>query len=111
MLQLFGEGFAVGYPLLLILCAAQVASVMAGSAGLFLDMTRHQATTARIVGFVAIIHVAISAGFTLVFGAVGTAVSLLLTSILWNLLLTRESRRLLGLDPSVRNLFGSKRGA
>lgn len=74
ILSLFGPSFADAYPVLVVLCMAQlVGALWGGVAGFMMTMTGHQKQAAIIVGVGAVFYIALAFILTPAFGAVGTA--------------------------------------
>ncbi len=101
----FGSGFAAGAPALAILSAGQLANATMGSAGSLLNMTGHEADTARSIVISAVVNVALNLFLIPRFGIVGAATATALSIVVWNLLLGWWVYRRLGIVPSV---FGSR---
>lgn len=102
LLRLFGPGFEQGYMILTILALGNLASPFVGPVVSLLNMTGHQAVTARVLSVCAMLAVALSLIFTPVWGIVGTAFAFATAIVLWNAWLTIFVVRKLGIFPSLR---------
>ena len=85
VLGIFGDGFVVGYVILLILLAGQIVNALAGSVGLLMTMTGHQKQAAQILGVIAIINILLNIALIPKMGLIGAAIAAAATTILWNL--------------------------
>jgi O-antigen/teichoic acid export membrane protein len=80
ILGLFGESFVGAYPVLIVLCLAQlVGALWGGVAGFMMTMTGHQKQAAIIVGVSAVGYMILAFVLTPAFGAVGTATATVVT--------------------------------
>jgi O-antigen/teichoic acid export membrane protein len=105
VLGLFGDGFAAGYPELVILSLAYVINAACGANGAVLEMTQHQDRFMRLILFSNLIGLCLLPVLTWLYGTIGAAVAVAGTLILWNLLATIAARRYVGVDPSVFGIF------
>lgn len=101
ILGLMNPEFVAAYPVLLVLLLGQLVNVCAGSAGVVLNMTGHDRTTARIQLMVAPVSLALLSVLTPVFGVMGTAWASTIGLAAWNIWLWIEVRRKTPYDPSV----------
>ena len=86
ILEFFGEEFLAGSIILLILCIGQVVNSLSGSVGVILQMTGHQTKFRNFVLIALITNIILNLIFTPIYGAIGIAVSTVISMALWNLL-------------------------
>ncbi len=96
LLRLFGPGFEVARPALLILAAGQLINALAGSVGLLMAMTGHQVESAVVLAVSAGLNVGLNYLLIPRFGLVGAAIATALSTVVWNVALAVRVRRLLG---------------
>ena len=101
VLTTFGHGFASAEWQLRVLLIGQIANAAAGSVGWLMLLSGRQKVTARVYGWVALIHVVLLAVLTPVFGTIGAAAATTLTMSLWNVWLHAAVIRHLGIHPSI----------
>jgi O-antigen/teichoic acid export membrane protein len=80
VLGLFGTDFVAGYEVLLILVAGQLCAAAVAPAGILLNMTGHQNTSARILAAAAILNLAFCTALAWAYGVNGAAVSTALST-------------------------------
>jgi O-antigen/teichoic acid export membrane protein len=97
LLRLFGPGFDVARPALIILAGAQLVNALAGSVGILMSMTGHQNAVSVVLAFAAALNVGLN--FVLIprYGLVGAAVATGLATVAWNVTLAVMVRRRLGI--------------
>ena len=86
ILEFFGEEFLAGSIILLTLCIGQVVNSLSGSVGVILQMTGHQKKFRNFVLIALITNIILNLIFTPIYGAIGIAVSTVISMALWNLL-------------------------
>lgn len=101
----FGSEFGVAATALAILAGGQLVNASLGSAGTVLMMTGHERDAAVAVGVGAVVNVALNAVLVPLFGIEGAASATAVSVVTWNVILTRRSVRIVGLDPSVFGVF------
>lgn len=101
LLAIFGKDFTVGYPVLVVLCAGQVANVLAGSVGYIMIMTGHQNQAMLVIGSSALLNVALNALFIPWFGIVGAAVATMLSTAFRSIALFFYVRGRLKINPTA----------
>jgi len=94
----FGLDYIPATGPLLILTIGQLFNAGFGSVGLLLNMTRHETSAARGFALAAAANIALNLVLIPRFGIHGAAVATAVALALWNLLLWREARRLVGID-------------
>jgi O-antigen/teichoic acid export membrane protein len=107
LLGLFGEGFAVAYPAMIVLAIGGVLNTAMGPASTVLNMTGHQDATARVLAVSAILNVLLNAVMIPLMGIVGAAVATSTTMVGQALVTTWLVRRQLGLQSSVLAMLPS----
>src|SRR5262249_8331692 len=100
VLRLFGPGFEEGHTVLFILVLGQLVNAFTGPVGNLLNMTGHQAVTARVLGAGALVGIALGLVFTQLWGTVGTASAFSGAMMLWNAWLWVLVVRKLKIHPS-----------
>lgn len=105
----FGSEFGVAATALAILAVGQLVNALLGSAGTVLMMTGHERDAAVAVGVGAVVNVALNAVLVPLFGIEGAASATAVSVVIWNVILTRRSVRIVGLDPSVFGVFARGR--
>lgn len=99
VLGLFGEGFIVAYPLLLVLTIGQLGNAFVGSTGLILNMTGNQRLSVKILLSVGPLNLlALSAGVYF-FGTMGAAVANSVSIIAANLVTAYFVWKRVGIAP------------
>ena len=98
LLNLYGEGYAAGYTILVILTIAQVVIGLVGSlAGYLLTMTAHEKEAAWIIGLSAALNLMLALILTPRFGPVGTASATLIAALARTIALKVYIGRAMGL--------------
>ena len=100
-LELFGAGFATGHAALAILALAQLVNVGAGPVQTLLIMTGRQARILPAMSWSLVANVALNVALIPRFGATGAACATAFSMVLWNVVLSYEVRRHLGIDAGV----------
>ena len=100
-LGLFGEGFAAGHAALGILALAQLVNVAAGPVQMLLVMTGHQARIIPALSWSLLANIVLNLALIPRLGATGAACATAFSIVLWNVALSLEVRRHLGIDASV----------
>ena len=101
VLGLFGEGFVVGYTILIILLAGQMVNALAGSVGFLMTMTGHQNQAAQILGVSAAINIVLNILLIPAMGLIGAAIATATTTTLWNVSMLIYVRRRLNINPTI----------
>ena len=94
----FGEGYARAYLPLAILAVAQGLFCVFGLAGSLLSMTGNERPAARNAVVTAVVNVLLNFALIPRFGMTGAALATGFSLVLWNALLWRDVRRLLGIN-------------
>ena len=97
LLRLFGPGFDVARPALLILAGAQLVNALAGSVGILMSMTGHQNAVSVVLAFAAALNVGLNFALIPRYGLIGAAVATGLATVAWNVTLAVLVRRRLGI--------------
>jgi O-antigen/teichoic acid export membrane protein len=106
ILELFGEGFSAGYPVLAILVCGQLVNALAGPVGYLMSMTGHQNKAAAIVGFSACLNLALNGLLIPLWGMLGAAIATALSTATWNILMLRFVQKELEIRCSALQFFG-----
>lgn len=101
LLNFFGAGFEDAYGPLCFLLLGQCITALAGPLAFLLTMTGHHALAARLLTFCAAGKLLLNFVFMPKFGAIGGAAATAAMLLCWNLVLARETRRSVGLTPSL----------
>ena len=97
----FGTGYQPALPALCILVVGQTVNLACGSVGLILNMTGHErdAKTSWTISLTA--NVVLCVALIPWLGAVGAALASAVATILWNVSLLFQTKRLLGFSPAI----------
>jgi O-antigen/teichoic acid export membrane protein len=105
LLGLFGSGFEVARPALVVLAAGHLASVLAGPVGVLLNMTGHHVQCARTLAGAALLNAVLNVALIPRWGLLGAATATAVAILLSRLRLLRLVRTRLALEPSVWGLI------
>ncbi|HMM13532.1 MAG TPA: oligosaccharide flippase family protein [Parvibaculum sp.] len=105
-LNLFGEGFDKGYPLLAVLMLGFVARASTGPVEYLLNMTGHQNLTAAVYGAAALLNIALNLVFVPRFGLMGAAAGTAASLVFASFCLFLIARRRLGITSFVLSRSG-----
>ncbi|MGI9044883.1 MAG: oligosaccharide flippase family protein [Gemmatimonadaceae bacterium] len=97
ILPLFGEGFEVGWPALILLAAANLLLSLNGPAAVLLNMTGHQDITAKVYSVAAVANIALNALLIPRFGLTGAALATAISTGAMSSMLVLFSHRTLGI--------------
>ncbi|MDT0555570.1 flippase [Patiriisocius hiemis] len=86
ILKLFGEGYDVAKPALLILLIGQTINALCGSVGTYLNMTGKQVTLQTILVSALAINIVLNYVLIPVYGIVGAAIATSSSMIIWNII-------------------------
>lgn len=101
LLGMFGAEFTSGYPALVILTVAQLATAVIGPVGFLLTMTGNQHLAFRVRVTTCVLNIALNAVLVPWLGILGAAVSMTATTCLWKLGMLYYVRQTLGVYPTV----------
>lgn len=101
LLGLFGDDFITGYAALLFLLAGYMVSAFAGSVGYILTMTGEQVIMVKIVGFIAILNIALNYILIPIYGLNGAAIATASSVALWNIIMLTTVMKKLGINPTI----------
>ena len=93
VLNVFGSGFDAASETLRVLAVAQLVNAAAGPVGFALLLTGRESTVLRAFIGATALEVGLMAGLLPVYGTVGAAVGVLLTTVAWNVGLSMVARR------------------
>jgi len=97
ILPLFGEGFEVGWPALILLAAGNLLLSLNGPAAILLNMTGHQDITAKVYSVAAVANIALNALLIPRFGLTGAALATVFSTAAMSSMLVLFSHRTLGI--------------
>lgn len=97
----FGDAYRPAAAPLAWLAAAQLLSAAFGPVGVLLNMGHHEAVTVRGVATAAVVNVVLNAVLIPTLGISGAAIATAVSVVVWNVLLWRAARRLLGVDSTA----------
>ena len=97
----FGAEFVAAYGPLAILASGQLVNAGFGSGGFLLYMTGHERTTARILCQTTLLNILLNVVFIPLYGLGGAATATAIALVVWNALLYRQVRQLLGISSTV----------
>lgn len=100
-LAIFGDEYVSGYWILVILCIGQLFNSSMGSVGLLLNMTEYESYTAYGITISAIFNFILCIVIAPHFGAVGVALSVSLSLVIWNLILVYYCGVKLGINATA----------
>ncbi len=103
LMQLFGDEFTAGWPILVIGTVGQIVSCGVGSVGLLLIMSGNQNRLIRVQVEVAALNVVLNLWLIPAWGVVGAALVAAGSTAALNLLCLREVKSSLGLSPYNRS--------
>jgi O-antigen/teichoic acid export membrane protein len=103
LLLAFGPAYVSAYPALLVLAAGASIGALAGPAAQVLLLTGREGTYPRIMACGIVLRFLLLAALGPVFGLMGAAVAWAVSAAAIGVALIIASRRLVGLDPSVRS--------
>ena len=101
----FGSDFSQSNSVLLILFFGVLASSIFGSNAILLNMTGHEARVTRASVISLLLLAIVSPALTHFQGIEGAAMASALTSLVWNVLLWRDCRRLVNINSSLTALL------
>jgi O-antigen/teichoic acid export membrane protein len=96
IMQLFGQGYALGAKVLVILAIGQFVNVSFGSVGYLLSMTGREEKLRDIMFISAIVNIILSYIGIKFFGFIGVAYATAFSVVLWNTLALVEVKKYLG---------------
>ena len=103
VMQIFGNEFRAGWPILIIGTLGQLINCAVGSVGLLLSMSGHQNRLIRVQVKVVIGNIVFNLALIPILGVIGAVVVSAATNAAINLLYLREVKALLGLTPYNRS--------
>lgn len=97
----FGQGFVPAAQALRILAAGQVLNAFFGLNGTVLTMTGRERRVTRAMAVALAANVVLVPIFTLAWGIAGAAAAMFLSTLTWNIIAWRDSKRLLGIETAA----------
>ena len=101
VLALFGSGFGAGRGAVIVLLAGQLVNAACGTVGILLTMTGHQTDVAKVYGITMVLNIALCSVGSYYGGLAGAAGGTTLSMVIWNLWLTRLTKRRVGVRASI----------
>lgn len=98
---IFGTEYVPAYPLLVVLCIGQIVNVLMGSVGLVLNMTNNESSSLRSLIIALLISITLLLILIPKYSALGSAISVSISLIVWNILMSFDVYRLTGLKTWV----------
>tara|TARA_B110000211_G_scaffold234693_1_gene305663 strand:- start:5979 stop:7256 length:1278 start_codon:yes stop_codon:yes gene_type:complete len=90
----FGESFKPAYQILCILCVGQIINIFLGSVGLVLNMTGNERNSLKSLFITLVINMILLFTLVPIYGSVGAALSVSISLVIWNLLMSFEVHKL-----------------
>lgn len=87
ILDMFGDGFSDAYPILLLLLVGQIVTSVTGPISLLLNTTGRERACAMVFVCMVPIAIVVSCVFCYKLGALGAALSYMVTTAIWNIAL------------------------
>jgi O-antigen/teichoic acid export membrane protein len=101
ILGIFDPVFVAGYPVLLILCCAQLCHVVAGPAGFLMTLTGHHRAASRIAAISGVLCILLNLLFIPLWGPIGAAVANTIAALVWRTTEIVYVRKTVGVNPSI----------
>jgi O-antigen/teichoic acid export membrane protein len=101
ILGIFGDEFVIGYNVLMILAAAQLARAGGGTVIRLITMSGHQDKSLYVFGVAAIVAICLVAILVPPFGLIGAAVAVVLNTLLWVVWVRYLVVRYMNIRPSM----------
>jgi O-antigen/teichoic acid export membrane protein len=108
LLSWFGPSFVAGYPILVILAIGQTINAITGTVGLVMTMGGLERVVLRIEIYGLIINAVLCLILIPIWGGIGAAIGATIALIFWNIALTVELFRRLGIASSFFSSFLSR---
>jgi len=105
IMHLFGAEFVAGTDALVILAGSRWVIALTGAAGYLMSMSGHERQAAWILGFSAVLNLALNALLIAPFGIKGAAIATLVTTALWSALMVYYGRKYIGVNSSLSLRF------
>lgn len=105
IMHLFGAEFVAGSDALVILAVSRWIIALTGAAGYLMSMSGHERQAAWILGFSALLNLALNALLIAPFGIKGAAIATLVTTGLWSALMVFYGRKYIGVNSSLSLRF------
>lgn len=95
--DLLSPEFGDALPVFLILAVGGLCNVAIGPVGMFLSMARHEQVVVRAMFYSATVNIVLNLFLIRLMGMYGAAIATSISMIVWNVILSTQSRDLLGL--------------
>ena len=107
ILLFYGPGYTDGYLALVVLAIGSLFNALSGSTGMILTMSGQEQYTAKVFWLALVANLVMCLCLVKPFGAVGVAISVALSTFLWNGIMLVKIHRTMGLNPTIFKLNGS----
>lgn len=101
LVTFFDPVFESGYPVLLILCVANLCHVVAGPAGFLMTLTGHHRAASRIAATAGVLCILLNLLFIPLWGAIGAAIANTVAALVWRTTEIVYVRSTVGVNPSI----------
>lgn len=101
LLEVFGEGFGVGYMPMVILAVGQVGNAATGPVGVILTMTGRQRHAAMVSGVLVVSNLGLNAVLVPLYGMNGAAIATATTTILNNVVVMMYVMKYMKINPTA----------
>ncbi len=105
ILAAYGEQYASGYPILVILAAGQIVNASCGSVGFILALTGNERLSLRILIGSLALNAGLVAALVPVLGMMGAAIGNTIAISVWNVAMVLAVRKKIGIHPTVLSLI------
>ncbi len=107
ILLFYGPAYTDAYLALVVLAIGSLFNALSGSTGMILTMSGQERYTAKVFWFALAVNLIMCLCLVKPFGAVGVAISVALSTFLWNGIMLVKIHRTMGLNPTIFKLNGS----
>ncbi len=104
ILSLYGSNYADAYLALVVLVMGSLFNALSGSTGMILLMSGQEQYTAKVFWFALAANLVMCLCLVKPFGALGVAISVALSTVLWNGIMLVKIHRTMGLNPTIFKL-------
>ena len=104
VLSLYGAAYTSAYLVLVILALGSLFNALSGSTGMILTMSGQEKFAAKVFWFAFACNILMSVCLVYPFGAAGVAVSVALSTVIWNGIMLVKINRTMGLNPTIFNI-------
>ncbi len=104
ILLFYGPVYTDAYLALVVLAIGSLFNALSGSTGMILTMSGQERYTAKVFWFALAVNLIMCLCFVKPLGAVGVAISVALSTMLWNGIMLVKIHRTMGLNPTIFKL-------